>query len=834
MLGKYIMNSKMGGMLFEVQKNGEDISVTMELLERGMKLRTKTVSYENNIICFKAFVPFMTDLECSVRLEWNDGFYDFSGEFPMVGQITGKLEPFTGKTKYEIMLEELPNCRTGKVVKRTEEEITAAVEELLSKMTLDEKIGQMSQSSSGDTSAIGGTVDKKMTNDELIVAGLLGSMIIMGSPDTAFLKQKLATQESRLGIPLLFCQDVIHGYQTVFPIPLGWSCSFRPELVQKAMGIAAKEATTEGISLGFSPMLDIARDPRWGRVAEGNGEDPYLCARMCEAHVKGFQGDDLYATDTLMACLKHYVGYSAAEGGRDYNSAEISNTTMYNTYLPPFQAGIDAGAASIMNSFNVMDSIPVVINKRVCKDILRNEMNFNGILMSDYGAVSEAIVHGAAEDGKDAAAKALRASLDIEMATTNYINYLAEVVKEGLVDEELINEGVRRILTYKYKSGLMDDPFRYFQLEKTDVIFCKEHLEASYELARESAVLLKNNGVLPLSKDKKVALIGPKADSTDLLGTWQFSKYSDETVTLKQGLEACGVALVYEAGCDIEASLEGGIQRAVDAALGSDLIILALGETKEMSGEAASRQNITIPDAQMELAYELKKLGKPIILVLTNGRPLLLEWFEENVDAVVETWFLGSEAGRAIADILVGNYNPSGKLSISFPRHQGQIPIYYNHLRTGRPYTEGRPDKFVSRYLDGSNDPLYCFGYGLSYSAFEVTDMKLSSTRMGIDDAITVSVNVQNTGKVEGTETLQLYLHDRAAQIARPVKELKGFKKLTLSPGEIQEVTFQIDRETLCYFNQDSTKVVDPGKFDVFVGTSSRDIDLLKQEFVLI
>lgn len=834
MLGKYLLSSAIGELMYDIKKTDDVLDILVENVNLGMKIKPSKLVASGDLIQLELGNPMILGLKHNMNLTWKESYYEVEGDLPFLGKITGKALLFTGKTRYELMLEELPKVRTGKVVKRTNEEIDGAVEELLNKMTLEEKIGQMSQSGGSNTTAIGGAVKTVMTDDERIKAGYLGSMIVMAPQEIAFEKQRIAVEQSRLGIPLLFCQDVIHGYQTIFPIPLGWSCSFNPGLLQKAMAVAAKETTTQGIKMGFSPMLDIARDPRWGRVSEGNGEDPYLCSQMSEAHVKGFQGEELNASDSLLACLKHYVGYSAAEAGRDYNTAEITNTSLYNTYLPPFQAGIDAGAASIMNSFNVMDSVPVVINKKVCRDILRDEMGFEGILISDYNALSEAIVHGAAEDEKDAAIKGLKASLDIEMVSTNYIATLADSVKEGLVAEEFINEAARRILRYKYKSGLMDDPYRYFQPEKNDLLFCEEHLEISYELARESIVLLKNNGVLPLTAGKKLALIGPKADSTDLLGPWQFSKYKDETVTLKQGLEAAGVPFIYEPGCDIAGALDGGITRAVAAAKECDLIVLALGETMHMSGEAASLQSIAIPQAQLDLAVELKKLGKPMVLVLTNGRPLLLDWFEENADAIVETWFLGSQAGRAIADVLLGHYNPSGKLSISFPRTQGQIPIYYNHLRTGRPYVAGDPNKFLSKYLDGSNTPLYTFGYGLSYTTFEVKDLKLSSMQLKQEEELRVSVLLQNIGEVEGTETLQLYLHDVAAQIARPVKELKGFVKVTLAPGAIEEVSFVITKEELSYYNQESQKVVDPGKFEVFVGTSSRDEDLLKSEFILV
>lgn len=834
MLGKYLLSSDIGELLYDIKKSDNVLDILLESMNMGMKIKPSKIIVNDDLIQLELTNPMMPEQKTSMKLTWKESYYEVDGELPYLGKAAGKALLFTGKTKFELMLEELPKVRTGKVVARTDKEIEAAVEELLNQMTLEEKIGQMSQSGGANTTAIGGAVKTVMTDDERIKAGYLGSMIVMAPQEIAFEKQRLAVEQSRLGIPLLFCQDVIHGYQTIFPIPLGWSCSFNPALLQKAMAAAASETTTQGIKMGFSPMLDIARDPRWGRVSEGNGEDPYLCSKMCEAHVKGFQGENLSASDSLLACLKHYVGYSAAEAGRDYNTAEITNTSLHNTYLPPFQAGINAGAASIMNSFNVMDSVPVVINKKVCRDILRGEMGFEGVLISDYNALSEAIIHGAAEDEKDAAIKGLLASLDIEMVSTNYITTLTESVREGLVSEELINEAARRILRCKYKAGLMDDPYRYFQPEKNDLLFCEEHLEISYELARESIVLLKNNGVLPLTPVKKLALIGPKADSTDLLGPWQFSKYKDETVTLKQGLEAAGVQLIYEPGCDIAGAIEGGITRAVTAAKESDVIVLALGEPMYMSGEAASLQSIALPQAQLDLAFELKKLGKPIILVLTNGRPLLLDWFEENADAIVETWFLGSQAGRAIADVLLGLYNPSGKLSISFPRTQGQIPIYYNHLRTGRPYTQGNPNKFLSKYLDGPNTPLYTFGYGLSYTSFEIKELKLSSAQMKPDGDLRVSVLLKNTGAVEGTETLQLYIHDVAAQIARPVKELKGFRKVTLAPGAMEEVSFVITKEELSYYNQESLKVVDPGKFEVYVGTSSRNEDLLKSEFILV
>ena len=740
----------------------------------------------------------------------------------------------TEKTKFDIMLEELPGKRTGRIVKRTEEDIKAAVDALLGRMTLAEKIGQMTQSAGTNTAAIGGSLTQKMTIEEQIEQGKIGSMISLTPPEIGYEYQKIAVEKSRLAIPMMFCQDVIHGAQTVFPIPLAWSCSFHPELVKEAARVAAREATPVGIMYAFAPMLDIARDPRWGRVAEGNGEDPYLCARMCEAQVTGYQGADLYDDDSMIACLKHFIGYSAAEGGRDYNTCEITETTLRNVYLEPFRAGIKAGAASVMNSFNTMNGVPVAVNQYILKDVLRDELGFEGILISDYAAISECIAHGAAEDGYDAAVKSVKASMDIEMASELYNTYLEQAVAEGRLQEELIDEAVKRILTFKYRTGLMDDPYKYLQPENFDKIFCEEHKEASRRLARESIVLLKNDGALPIEKKKKIALIGPKGSSTDLLGPWQFSTHVSETVTLEQGLRNQGYELIVEQGCELLKSIDGGIDQAVKAAKQADVVILALGENMNMSGEAASRQHITIPDCQLELALAIRELGKETILVLTNGRPLLLEWFENNMNAIVETWFLGSQAGNAIADILSGGYNPSGKLSITFPRNQGQIPIYYNHFNTGRPYTEGMPDKFVSRYLDGPNAPLYTFGFGLSYTSFQISKLSMSSIVLKKDTNIIASVTLQNVGERTGTEVIQLYIRDIAASIARPVKELKGFEKLTLEPGCSKRVEFTITEPMLRFYDFNNNWVSEAGSFQLMIGTSSREEDLLSEEFALI
>lgn len=832
MVGRYYFGTERGKLLFDIAQRDGTYEVQVQLLETGTYINPDQVSLEDGkrFVLTSSFI-FTPGKRHRLELLWEDGVYRADGSYAAVGVLQGELTPFTGKTKRDVMLEELPLKRTGRTVRRSDEEIAALVDQLMAQMTLEEKIGQMSQSAGSNTAAIGGAVSQSLTLEEMAERGMIGSIIAMNSPECIYELQKRTVENSRLHIPLMFCRDVIHGSQTIFPIPLGWSCSFDPELVGEAGRVAAKEATPVGIMYAFAPMLDIARDPRWGRVSEGNGEDPYLCARICEAQVRGYQGEDLSDDDSMMACLKHFVGYSAAEAGRDYNTCEITETTLRNIYLEPFRAGIRAGAASVMNSFNTMNGVPVAVNKYILRDVLREELGFQGVLVSDFGAVEETIAHGAAEDGKDAACKAIRASMDIEMASGLYNAWVKEAIEKGELPEALVDECTRRILTYKYKTGLMDDPYKYLQPEKEEKIFCQEYRDVALRLARESVVLLKNDAVLPLRRGAKVALIGPKGDSTDLLGPWQFSDYKAKTVTLRQGLEEKGLAVLCEEGCTIHDAVEGGIERAVAAAKESDVVILALGEDMSMSGEAASRQSITVPDAQMRLAEAVAAVGRPTIATLTNGRPLLVEWFMEHTDALLETWFLGSEAGRAIADVLVGDYNPSGKLTITFPRHQGQIPIYYNHLNTGRPFKDGMEEKFLSRYIDGMNAPRFPFGYGLSYTEFVYDGLTLSSGTLGRGESITVSVRVSNVGALAGTEVVQFYIHDVAASIARPVKELKGFERVFLEAGESRIVTFTVDEELLSFYNAENQKVTEKGLFEVFVGGSSDDKDLLKGEF---
>ena len=828
---RYAIVATNGTLVIELS---EEKKITIEIVEKGMQVEILDVLYDEDHILIKSQFFMFPDIIDEAKIVDCGDYLEVKGSFALFGQVDGRAEYFKGMTKYEAMQEAMATYIRPDSVKRSDEEIEKAVERLLLSMTLEEKIGQMSQGTGRNIAAIGSGGSEHISEMEAIEQGMMGSIISMTGPGIIYEQQKAAVEQSRLGIPLLFCQDVIHGYETIFPIPLAWSCSFNPDLVEKAMSIAAREATSEGINYGFSPMLDIARDPRWGRVSEGNGEDPYLCARMCEAHVRGFQGDDLSDDATMIACMKHFIGYSAAEGGRDYNTTEITDNTLYNIYCPPFQAGIDAGCASVMNSFNVLDGLPLVGNRRMSHELLRTKMGFDGILISDFAALDELMIHGVAQNGYDAAVLGAEASLDIEMGISNYHLYLKEAVKKGHISHERIDDSVRRILTYKYKTGLMDDPYKYLQPEKKDMIYSQDHLKVSYDLAKESIVLLKNDGILPLSKDVKIALIGPTADTTDLFGPWQFSKREKETKTIRQSLQDQGYVIGYETGCELSSEVEGGIDRALVLAKNMDLIVLCLGENKAMSGEAASKQDLHLPKAQLKLTRRLRELDKPMVLILTNGRPLILDGLEDEMNGILETWFLGSMAGPAIADTITGEVNPSGKLSMTFPRHPGQIPIYYNHLRTGRPNASGSPNKFLSKYLDGSNEPLYSFGYGQSYTQFELSDCFLSQTTLTADEEVILSATLKNVGSREGSEVVQVYCWDVVAKVARPIKELIGFRKINLKPKEKVTVTFKMTRELLSYYDRDYHRTIEAGDVMIYIGTSARDEDLqaLKIEII--
>lgn len=702
---------------------------------------------------------------------------------------------------------------------KTDEEINEAIDEILSQMTLEEKSGQLCQSVGAEIVAIGSTKIHEDI-DELIRAGRIGSMIQVDEPKTMARRirryQRLAVEESRLGIPLIFAQDVIHGYETVFPIPLAWSCSFNMDLIRKAVEISGQEAGRCGISMAFSPMLDIAHDPRWGRVSEGAGEDPHLGSEIAKAQVEGFNDAG------LLCCLKHFVGYGAAEGGRDYNTTEITDTSLYNTYLKPFKAGIDAGAGAVMSAFNCLNGIPMTANRHMLKDILRDMLGFNGIVITDYSAVMELMQHCVAADEREAALKAFDAGVDIEMTDSYFRQYLPQMVRDGVVPQDALDESVRRVLYAKYRLGLMDDPYRFIREDEIDsFIFCADNRRISRELAEESIVLLENDGALPLTDRRlSVALVGPFSDSTDLCGCWQFSHRREETVTIRQGLEEEGFSVTAVPGTDVFDEVD--IHSAVSAARQSDVVIVALGESSVISGEACSRQSVTIPDAQLRLLDAVVAEGKPVVLVVLSGRPLVLTDVRNKVNALVAAFAPGSEGGRAIARIISGAVNPSGHLSMSFPYSFGQIPVHYDELPTGRPYVPSSGEHFQSRYLDGPNAPLYPFGYGLSYSSFRLKGFGIDE-HVAKGDVVKVSVTVENVSGVAGKTLVQLYVRDRVASISRPVKELRGFRKVFLAPHESLTLDFELSEQELGFFLPDGTWTVEDGDFDVSIGFSSDD-----------
>ncbi len=712
----------------------------------------------------------------------------------------------------------------------TPEEIEKAIDELLKKMTIDEKIGQLYQSVGADITAIGST-DVKLDVETLIREGRVGSMIQVDEPKKLALKikrlQEIAVNESRLGIPLMFCQDVIHGFETVFPIPLAASCSFDTDLIKKAVEIAAKEATKAGIDLAFSPMVDIMRDPRWGRVCEGAGEDPYLGAMIAKAQVEGLRNGG------LLSCLKHYLGYGACEAGRDYNTVELSPSTIFNTYLKPFKAGIDAGADSVMTAFNVIDGIPMVCNKKYVKDLLRDKIGFDGIVISDYGAFMETLAHGVASGPEEAATRVFDATVDIEMTTNYFMSELPSLIKRGIVSEEMLDSSAKRVLRKKYECGLMKDPFLHLRPEKIDSeIFSKENRELSLRLALESAVLLENSGILPLlDKEKSIALLGPFATSKDHAGAWTFSHFRDKTISIEEGLRTLGYSnLAVENATDIFEEESGGIKRATKKAKNADVAIICVGESSIISGEACSRQDITIPKVQRKLIDEVLKLNKPVVLVVVSGRPLILNEYKDKVDAILWAWNLGSMAGLAIAKLLIGEENPSGKLTITMPYSIGQIPVYYNSLNTGRPAIDAN-NHFESKYLDGPNEGLYCFGHGMGYTTFELSSFDVDPV-VDREKGITGSIYVENTGDREGDVIIQVYIRDKVALISRPIKELKAFKRIKLKAGEREKFDFTIPTSELGFYDGDFNYYTEPGEFEVFAGLDSKHL-LNKKSVVL-
>ena len=718
---------------------------------------------------------------------------------------------------------------------------------LMSKMTIEEKIGQLNLVTGGEATT-GSSVSSDVEGK--IQRGQVGGIFSMTTPQRIRKAQEIAVNKSRLKIPLIFGQDVIHGYKTTFPIPLGLAATWDLPLIQKTARIAATEASADGLNWTFSPMVDISRDPRWGRISEGSGEDTFLGSEIAKAMVKGYQGDDLTKYNTIMACVKHFALYGAAESGRDYNTTDMSLHRMYNEYLPPYKAAIDAGAGSVMTSFNDINGVPATANKWLMTDLLRKQWGFNGFVVTDYTAVSELIDHGLG-DLQQVSALSLKAGVEMDMVSEGFLNTLGKSLKEGKVTEEQINNACRLVLEAKYKLGLFEDPFRYCNDARAKKeILTPANLQAAREVATQSFVLLKNqNNLLPLKKSGTIALVGPLANTrSNMPGTWSVNAELNNTPSLLEGLQTVvgkNVKILHSLGSNLledpayqeratmfgreiprdNRSEEVIIQEAVENAKKADVVVAALGESSEMSGESSSRTDLEIPDVQQRLLAALLKTGKPVVLVLFTGRPLALKWESENVPAILNVWFGGTQAAPAIADVLFGNVNPSGKLTATFPQNVGQVPIYYSHKNTGRPLEEGKWfSKFRSNYLDVTNEPLYPFGYGLSYTTFSYGDIKLSASSFKAGESITAKVTVSNTGKYEGKEVVQLYTRDMVGSITRPVKELKGFQKISLKPGESKEVTFTISADDLKFFNADLQYVAEPGDFKLFIGSNSRDV----------
>ncbi len=709
--------------------------------------------------------------------------------------------------------------------------IAQRVDSVLRLMTLDEKIGQLNQYNDDGNATGPVTLD----NDKMaqVKKGQVGSLLnTLGTERTGSWQK--AAMESRLRIPLIFGQDVIHGYKTTFPIPLAEAASWDLEAIELSARIGATEASASGIHWTFAPMVDIARDPRWGRVMEGAGEDTYLGSKIAFARVKGFQGTGLGALNSVMACVKHFAAYGAAVGGRDYNSVDMSDRMLWETYLPPFKAALDAGAATFMNSFNDLNGIPATGNKYLQRTILKGKWNFKGFVVSDWGSIGEMQHHGTVGNEYEAALSAITAGSDMDMESRNYKNSLAKLVADKKVPISLIDEAVRRILLKKFELGLFDDPFRFSNAEREQKALSNPaHSKAARDVAARSIVLLKNdNNILPLSKQlKAIAFIGPLVKAVKQnKGFWDVEVPgvdSNFIVTQWEGLEnkiGSSAKLLYAKGCEIEGNDRSGFAEAVDVAKQSDIVILSIGERRDMSGEAKSRSNLSIPGVQEELLKELLATGKQVIVLINAGRPLVFNYTADNAPAILYTWWLGSEAGNAIADVLFGDYNPSAKLPISFPREVGQVPIYYNHLNTGRPAKNDSDANYRSAYIDLSIYPKYEFGYGLSYTTFAYSNLKLSTRSMKPADNIRVEMTVSNTGKADGEEVVQLYLRDLVASVSRPVMELKDFKKIKLKAGEKKTIQFVIDKNKLSFYNQQLDWIAEPGKFDLLIGASSRDI----------
>ncbi|QKG55576.1 beta-glucosidase BglX [Hymenobacter sp. BRD128] len=739
---------------------------------------------------------------------------------------------------------------TSPTAAATADNMQQFVASLMQKMTLEEKIGQLNLVSVG-FDVTGPVVSKDV--DANIKKGLVGGVLNTYTPVAARKLQELAIKESRLHIPLILGYDVIHGHRTIFPIPLGLAASWDLDAMERSARIAAEESSADGINWVYSPMVDIARDPRWGRVAEGAGEDPYLGSRIAEAMVHGYQGptNDMTRPENVMACLKHFALYGAAEAGRDYNTTDMSRQRMYNEYLPPYKAAVAAGVGSVMSSFNEINGIPASANKWLLTDLLRNQWGFTGFVATDYTAINEMEAHGMGDE-KKVSELALKAGVDMDMVGEVFLKQLATNLKDGTVSQADIDQACRRVLEAKYRLGLFQDPYRGVTEARAKATLMKPaFLADARDITRRTLVLLKNdNQTLPLKNTVNIAVVGPLADrARDMIGNWSGAGDGKQAISILQGIKnvgGAGVRVTYAQGCNVtdddqiikrlnehggELKLdprpaEATIAEAVQAAQGADVVVAVVGESQGMTGEAASRADIGLPGRQLDLLKALKATGKRLVIVLVNGRPLTLPWESQNADAILETWFGGTQAGNAVADVLFGAYNPSGKLTMTFPRSVGQVPIYYNHKNTGRPYAGVLLDKYKSRYLDVPNDPLYPFGYGLSYSTFTYSKPTVSQASIRPGQGLDVAVTVQNTGSYDGAEVAQLYLRDMVGSSTRPVQELKGFQKIILKKGESRQLTFHLSADDLKFYNDDLKFVAEPGEFQVMVGGNSRDVQM--------
>lgn len=734
-------------------------------------------------------------------------------------------KPFTVVTGIILAAIIFSRCGTKNDDRSADIILERKVDSVLSLMRLEEKLGQLTLFTS-DWDVTGPLMRPEYRED--IRTGKCGNVFNALTVEYIRKLQKIAVEETRLGIPLLFGYDVVHGYRTIFPIPLAEACSWNLDLIQRSAELAAKEAAASGLNWNFAPVVDISRDPRWGRIAEGNGEDPYLSGRIAEVRVKGFQGSDLADPYTMAACVKHYAAYGAPVAGRDYNSVDMSEISFRQDYLPPYQKGVEAGAVTVMASFNDLFGVPATASKYLMTDILRGEWGFTGLVVSDYDGVNQLQAHRVAVDSQHAGELALNAGVDMDMQSGIFTGYLTHSLKDGKIDIKAIDDAVRRVLMVKFRLGLFDDPYRYLDKDREDeIVYSDDIMEHALISARESVVLLKNeekNGrtILPISSPAKIAVIGPLADNQmDMLGSWHGAGDHSRVVTLLEGMKKkfSDSEIRYTKGCDFYSDDRSGFKEALDLGKESDIVILAIGETQEHSGEAASRSSIDIPGIQEDLAMALIRSGKPVVVLIMAERPLTFPELNEEAQAVIYAWHLGTRSGDALADILSGTYNPSGKLVVSIPRNVGQVPLRYNEKSTGRPFDQFY--KYTTKYIDVHNGPLYPFGYGLSYTNFDYGDIELSDTIMGMNDTIKVSISLRNTGNFDGEEVVQLYIQDMVASLTRPVKELKAFKKIFLTKGDEVTVQFTITSEALKFINGNLDYIAEPGDFKVLIGPDS-------------